>query len=251
MTQDASRATLATSFGQATSAYNTGRPTYPAPAVRWMLGDGEAHVVDVADIGAGTGKLTEGLLAPDRTVVAVDPDAAMLASLAERLPGVRTLVGTGEAIPLPDGSLDALTFGQAWHWVDQAAASREAARVLRPGGSLGLIWNLRDPQIAWVNQLTDIMRASAAERHLADGGPTVGPELGPLESFEHRWTRAMTVDDILAMVTSRSHFITAPADEQADILARARALLTSHPDLASSTTITMPYVTTAYRAIKR
>lgn len=255
---------MATSFGRETAAYNAGRPEYPAAAVRWML-DGPSPpdaaavaavtaITDVADIGAGTGKLTAALaaLAPSRrTLVAIDPDAAMLASLSQRLPDVRTFVGTGESIPLPDASLDAITFGQAWHWVDEPVASRECARVLRPSGVLGLIWNVRDPDVPWVAELTEIMHASEAELHVARGGPHLGPDFSPPELFVERWTRLMTVDEVLAMATSRSYLIAAPADERAQILAGIRAHLATHPALAGREPIEMPYVTTVYRALKR
>jgi ubiquinone/menaquinone biosynthesis C-methylase UbiE len=98
----------------------------------------------VADVGAGTGKLTRVVAGLGAEVVAIDPDAAMLAELAARVPDVPTFVGTGERIPLTDASADAVVFGQAWHWVDPDAASAEVGRVLRPGGVLGLIWNVRD-----------------------------------------------------------------------------------------------------------
>jgi SAM-dependent methyltransferase len=265
-TRPPSRTSLATSFGRETAAYNAGRPEYPAAAVRWMI-EGPApdpartvaDIADIADIGAGTGKLTAALSAllatrpagaPSGSLVAVDPDAAMLASLSQRLPEVRTLVGTGEALPLPDASCDALAFGQAWHWVDEPVASRECARVLRPGGVLGLIWNVRDPDVPWVADLTEIMHASEAELHVARGGPHLGPEFSKPEIFVERWTRLMTVDEVLAMATSRSYLIAAPADERAQILASIRTHLAIHPAVAGREPIEMPYVTTVYRALK-
>src|SRR5690349_24650014 len=141
-------------FGTAAAEYERGRPGYPDTAVAWLL---EGVGGEVADVGAGTGKLTEGVLTAGRTAIAIDPDAGMLERLHGRLPQVRTEVGTAEHLPLPDASVDAVVLGQAWHWVDPVAASAEAARVLRPGGRLGLIWNIRDETVDWVAALTGIM----------------------------------------------------------------------------------------------
>src|SRR4051794_33203052 len=119
----------ATSFGRVADVYDRARPEYPIEAVEWMLDGAGAEVLDV---GAGTGKLSRAVLATGRSVVAVDPDPDMPAELTAREPGVRTMVGSAESLPLPDASADAVVFGQAWHWVDPPAASREIGRVLRP-----------------------------------------------------------------------------------------------------------------------
>ena len=140
----------ATSFGGQAASYEAGRPDYPFDAVAWMLEPLPHGSRRVADVGAGTGKLTRVLVeAPDAEVVAIDPDAAMLAVLRQNVPGVPTFAGTAEALPLPDASVDAVVLGQAWHWVDPVAASAEAGRAVRRGGVLGLVWNLRDDREEW------------------------------------------------------------------------------------------------------
>src|SRR4029079_880649 len=77
------------------------------------------------------------------------------------LPSVRAMAGTAERIPLPDASADALFVGQAFHWFDGPAALAEIARVLVPGGALGLVWNLRDERVPWVAELTVALRGAA------------------------------------------------------------------------------------------
>ncbi|WP_336646001.1 class I SAM-dependent methyltransferase [Microbacterium sp. USHLN186] len=157
----------ATSFGAEAENYEAARPDYPFEAVAWMLERLPEGARRLADVGAGTGKLTRVVVsAGNAEVVAVDPDAAMLAELREQVPSVPTFLGTAESLPLPDAAVDAVVLGQAWHWVDPVAASAEIGRVVRPGGTLGLIWNVRDSHVDWVRRLTEIMHASAAEQML-------------------------------------------------------------------------------------
>lgn len=161
----ATRDEMARSFGAQAGAYERGRPTYPVEAVAWLL-DGVGDAARVADVGAGTGKLTAVVshLMAERggEIIAVDPDAAMLDTLRATLPGTETLVGTAEHVNLPDESVDAVVLGQAWHWVDPVAASAELGRILKPGGTLGLIWNSRDESVQWVARLGGIMQGSNA-----------------------------------------------------------------------------------------
>ena len=238
--------TDATAFGQAAESYDRARPTYPSDAVDLVLGN---HLRQVVDVGAGTGKLTAALTAPGREVVAVDPDEAMLARLRDRVPGVRTLVGTAESIPLPDASADLVTFGQAWHWVDVPAASAEVGRVLRSGGELGLLWNIRDTTTPWVAELGDVMGSSNAERLIEgdDGVRLTGP-FGPLEEQVVGWSMVHDVESLVTLAASRSYVITAEPADRERILAGVRDLALQVAALDG--TITMPYNTHLFRAVR-
>ena len=81
----------------------------------------------------------------------------MLELLTDSLPDTPALLGTAEEIPLPDDSVDAVLVAQAWHWFDPERAIKEVARVLRPGGRLGLVWNTRDERLGWVKDLGRII----------------------------------------------------------------------------------------------
>jgi SAM-dependent methyltransferase len=247
----AGREELSRSFGAVADVYESGRPGYPSEAVAWMLAPvrAEGRVLRVADGGAGTGKLARAAVEFGAQVVAVDPDAAMLAQLRERVHGVPTFVGSAERMPLPAASLDALLYGQAWHWVDPTAAAPEAARVLRAGGVLGLIWNIRDEREPWVRRLTAIMKGSHAEEMLAAGDPPVGRPFGDLERARWRWSQPMTRDALFAMARSRSHVITASAQERARI-EDGLELLCDEIGAVGDDTVELPYVTNAFRALR-
>ncbi|UJP12021.2 class I SAM-dependent methyltransferase [Microbacterium elymi] len=245
----ATREEMSRSFGAAADAYDTGRPEYPAEAVEWLLEPvrADARRPRVADVGAGTGKLTRPLVEADAEVVAIDPDAEMLERLRQSVPGVPTFVGTGEALPLPDAGLDAVVFGQAWHWVDPTAASTEAGRVLRPGGVLGLIWNVRDESTAWVAEMSAIMHGSAAEAMLAAGGPTIASPLGEAEERTWSWKRPMTRATLGDMVHSRSYIITAASGERERIDRELEALF-DRIGAVDGAVIDLPYQTKAFRS---
>ncbi|MFS0732554.1 class I SAM-dependent methyltransferase [Microbacterium sp. 1P10UB] len=245
---------MSTSFGVAADAYQAGRPDYPAAAVRWML---EPVVRDgvrvrVADVGAGTGKLTRIIAETGAEVVAVDPDPDMLTSLQGHVRGVPTFVGTAERMPLPDAAVDAVLLGQAWHWVDVAEASIEIGRVLRPGGVLGLVWNIRDESVPWVAELTRVMHGSHAEEMLAGNGVRVAPPFGVLETQTWTWTRVISRTALRDMVLSRSYIITATDDERARILAGVDELFTANAreDADGGEVVDLPYRTEAFRTLR-
>ena len=129
------------SFGRRADDYERVRPEYPTEAVDLLvsrLGLGSAS--DVLDLGAGTGKLTRPLVERVGRVIAVEPDPDMRRILSRATECFLVLDGRAEAIPLPDRSVDAVVAGEAFHWFATGEALAEMARVLRPGGGLGLIW---------------------------------------------------------------------------------------------------------------
>ena len=112
------------------------------------------NAVDVLDLGAGTGAVTRLLRerVPGK-VVAAEPDARMRAVLVRRVPDVLTVGARAEALPFADDTFDAVAVSSAWHWMDLALTVPEAARVLRPGGRLGVLWNGPARDVEWVAEL--------------------------------------------------------------------------------------------------
>lgn len=245
----ADRAELSTSFGRRAATYERGRPDYPAEAVEWMLEPVAGGRLRVADVGAGTGKLTRALVARGAQTVAVDPDPGMLSALRDAVPGIPTLEGTAERLPLGDASLDAVVLGQAWHWVDPVAASAEVGRVLRPGGVLGLVWNTRDDGVPWVARLTRIMHGSHAEQMMAAGGPEVSAPIGALAHRRWEWSRPMSREGLFAMARSRSYLITADAHELARIEGELAELFDDIGAVGDAL-VELPYRTDAFRGLR-
>lgn len=244
-TDEARRREQATSFGAAADAYERGRPPYPAAAIDWLLPPGAARVLDV---GAGTGKLTRQLAAHGLDVVAVEPLPGMREQLARAVPGIPVHPGTAEDIPLPDRSVDAVLAAQVWHWVDQVRAVPEVARVLVPGGQLGLVWNMRDDRADWVAQLSQILHDPGEGDGSRGGAVAIGPPFGPVQHRTIEWTHRLTRDQLLDMVSSRSYVITMPAAQRADVLAAVGRLADTHPDLAGRAELELPYRTECFRA---
>jgi ubiquinone/menaquinone biosynthesis C-methylase UbiE len=235
-----------TSFGSVAAQYAAFRPSYPDDAVRFLLGEAPRRVLD---LGAGTGLLTERLVAAGHEVVAVDPSAEMLAQLAERLPDVVLHVGAAEAIPLPDDDVDAVVAGQAAHWFDPATAAPEITRVLRTGGVVGLIWNARDERVPWVAALGELL-ADEARGHEAD--QTVVElftrELGATEQcLESGIVQTVTPEQLVAGIATRSYAATMDHDTRQRFLGRVHDLLATHPDTRGRTRLDLPYVTAAHR----
>jgi len=247
-----SNPSLALSFGAGAAGYAAARPTYPAQAVDWLLegltGSSGERRLRVADVGAGTGALTARLVERGLEVVAVDPDAQMLAQLHVDVPGVPTFAGTGERLPLPDASLDLVVLAQAWHWVDPERASAEVGRVLAPGGRLGLLWNRRDESVPWVAALGDLLAPAPHMAQRADA-PQIGAPLVEAERLTtDRWTHDLSPEDVVGLAASRSYVLTAEPAERQRVLDEVRDLLAAHPDTAGRETIPVPYTTTCWRA---
>jgi SAM-dependent methyltransferase len=221
----------ARAFGSRAEDYERARPGWPPDAVAAVLERfGSGTVVDLA---AGTGKLTRVAAEQAGTVIAVEPVEGMRRVLHEQLPHVRTIAGTAEAIPLPDGCIDAVLVGEAFHWFDAARAVPEIARVLRPGGGLAVF--VHEPawkDAAWLDELVEIVRS-----HRIDDGPdheawrkalATDPRFEPPREEEFPYEHPSNRDLIVAEIGSFSSIGSLPPDRLAEVLDACRAVLERH-----------------------
>jgi SAM-dependent methyltransferase len=237
------------SFGSEAARYAQYRPSYPRAAIDYVL---EGLTPQrILDLGAGTGKLTASLIEAAPEVVAVEPDEAMLAELARTVPGATALTGSAEEIPLPDQSVDAIFAGQAYHWFSHPGADRDMARVLRPGGVVGLLWNFPDRNVDWVPKLYQATRDEATSPFSFDPIPLDADLFGtPTES---KVASAHFLDGpagLLNLAHTWSWVITRPAEEQHAIDARLGALIGEYPELQGET-VSIPQQTTVIRYRKQ
>jgi SAM-dependent methyltransferase len=183
----------------------------------------------------------------------------MLAEFRRALPGVRSLSGRAEAIPLPDASVDAVVAGQAMHWFDMTLAAPEIARVLVPGGVLSGLWNVDDDREEWVAGFDAVSGGTA--RATLTSWRTAGEEarvaqhevpglFEPPERAEFLHGQRRTVDSLVATVATHSRLLVMPEAERALILDQIRAYLSTCPE-TSSGEFTLPMVTGVLRAIRR
>jgi SAM-dependent methyltransferase len=216
----------AAGFGAAADVYERARPSYPQEAIEWLVAQtGLGAGRTVVDLGAGTGKLTRLLLPTGAHVVAVEPIAEMRAHIV----GAKVVDGTAESMPFADGSVDVVAVAQAFHWFDHDRALPEIHRVLREGGSLALVWNMRDFDDPLQRGIEDLLvpirkgvpgQAVGAWREPLERSALFGPAV--VGRFEHE--QQFTSDDLCDRVASTSFVATMSAVDREELLVRVRAL---------------------------
>ncbi len=235
-------------FSTAAEAYERGRPGYPEEAVAWIaerLGIGPGK--DVLDLAAGTGKLTRALLPFGARVIAIEPIDEMREQLFAALPDVDAFDGTAESIPLPDESVDAITCGQAFHWFRTDEALREMHRVLRPGGGLALVWNIRDLSDPLQARIQEILAPHGAEvrshRNIEPTELLGGDLFGPVETRSWPYVQRLSRAHLVDRIASTSYIAILDPDTRAEVLSRVLESADGLPE-----PISIPYTTDVYAA---
>lgn len=238
----------ATSFGEAAEEYERWRPSYPAAAVDWLAPKAPARV---ADVGAGTGKLTELLLARGLEVDAVDPDERMLAVLGRNKPAARRHHSSSTRIPVGDGALDAVLVADAWHWFDPEPTITEVRRVLRTGGWLGLVWNVAaEPIESWERALADDSDEYNRKSKASDEGLNTRLshfDSDELEFKQLEWAWEVTPHHLASFRATTSMTIALTPDERAASFEESRSKLQQICDAQGKQAIPLRHIASCIR----
>jgi len=239
-------------YSRSADSYVRGRPDYPPAALDWLRNDlGLEPGRAALELGAGTGKFTRLLIETGAAVTAVEPVGAMLDELRRALPAVFASQGTAQRMPAADASADAVICAQAFDWFASAESLAEIRRVLKPGGKLGLIWNVRDQSVGWVAELTRIMAPYEGDAPRYDHGEwrRIFPAQGFGELHERTFVHSHigpAEQVIVERVASVSFIAALPEETREKVLEDARTLIASTPELAGRDPVAMPYITNAY-----
>ncbi len=224
-------------FGNSAREYELGRPRWPKELIDRVVGElGLTADATVLDLGAGTGKLTRDLVPRFARVIAVEPDDAMREVLEEVVPETEALAGRGDAIPLADGSVDAVFTAEAFHWYASDESVAEIARVLRPGGGLVILWNVEfgDPEPAMGEEVDRVLDVAFAKGGVPGIGkvlsgfwrePIAKAPFAPLGEAEVEQTVTRTRDQWLANMLSVSSIASLPNADREELAALLRELV--------------------------
>jgi SAM-dependent methyltransferase len=224
------RATRSRSFETVAAKYEQHRPDYPEQAPGWAAERlGLERGARVLDVGAGTGKLTRGLVALGFEVLAVEPGGAMLEELRKAVPEAEAFEAPAESIPLPDASVRGSFAGQAFHWFDPARALPELHRVIEPGGGLALLWNWWDERDPLQHELGTLIGYGGHEPYRNDELPGA-PWFRELDRTVVETTEPSSPESLVAYLSTTSMFVTMDADERERRLTEVRAIAARHGD---------------------
>ena len=171
----------------------------------------------VLDVGAGTGKLTRGLVSLGFEVVAVEPGGPMLAQLRVAVPEAEAHEAPAESIPLPAESVDAALAGQAYHWFDRERALPELHRVLGSGGGLVLLWNWWDERDPLQRELGELIGFAGHRPHPEEELPGE-PWFRDLGRTVIDTVEESSPDALVGYLSTVSVFVAADPDERKESL---------------------------------
>jgi ubiquinone/menaquinone biosynthesis C-methylase UbiE len=237
-------------FSDRAQDYARYRPSYPEAAIRTILAcqGSQGQSLAVADIGAGTGISARLMAAQGTRVIAIEPNQAM-AQAATAHPGVAWQTGQAEATGLPSHSVDLVTCFQAFHWFQPDQALPEFHRILRPQGTLALIWNDRDPSEGFSQAYEALVQRMTGDNYLNSenrrsvAAVEASPLFGPFHHSTYRYVQTLDYDELIGRCRSSSYIPkTGPAYEE--LLTGLNQLF--HQWQSDQGTVELLYVTHVY-----
>ncbi len=240
--------------------YDKGRIDYPPESIALLVKTlGLNSKKAVLDLGAGTGKLTKALSKADIRLSAVEPVEEMRLIFAEKFPTVPILSGKAEQIPLPDASQDVVLVGTAFHWFEGKQALNEIARILKANGSLGLIWNIFDGDLPWVQKIRTLLEAPygkgglnlSKEWHKWQQPFHDHPSFSTLEHQTFIFSYRGTVQDVLDRVSSAKIMGTLTETEKKQLMQKVLDILASDPATQGKEVFDIPYRTEVYWSFRK
>jgi SAM-dependent methyltransferase len=240
-------------FGAHADAYERARPAWPEAAAQWLVPEGAELVVE---LGAGTGKLTRAVAGLGVRVVAVEPDPRMLEVL--RGLGLEGVDGSAEAVPFADGVADAVVAGSSLHWFELEQALPEIHRVLRPGGRFGFGWNHRDDRHPAIARMGEVIYAAQARtrgpRWRSRDWPADLTASGLFQDVEHarfEHVHELPREALRDHLMSYSGVAALAEDERRRVCSEVAGLLDSDASVSGGGRLRLPFVVSAYRAMRR
>ena len=217
-------------------AYERGRPSYPPAVLEVADLPSSATVLELA---AGTGRLTRLLCSRFAHVIAAEPDPGMRRFLLANPPDARVVSASADDIPLVPASVDAVFVAQAFHQFDAPRAVTEIARVLRPAGTLILLWNVQagpaEPSLAAVEELLapdwpagwDPLDLGVGYGQRAWNDTVTSAQFGELHRKRLPNRQTVDRDALVAFFGSMGWIALKPEAERLRLLDGVRSLLTS------------------------
>lgn len=154
--------------------YAKHRPSYPEAFIEYLYSKAGFNKDSViADIGSGTGILTQLLLGKGSFVYGVEPNADMRKAAEQELAQYKNFASvnqSAESTGLKDRSVDFVTAAQAFHWFDRQKFKAECQRILKEKGKAVLVWNSRDMSNEFVQKCDELNRAYCPDYKGFSGG---------------------------------------------------------------------------------
>lgn len=239
-------------FSKRVKYYNRYRPRYPADILGMLKSKCSfTQKSVVADVGSGTGILSQLFLGHGNPVFGIEPNAEMRVAGERYLANYarfKSVEGTAEATTLNDGSIDVIVAGNAFHWFDRGPTRDEFIRILKPDGWVALIWNERRLDTPFLAQYEQLLLTYGVDYQQVDHRQISMDELGPFfgEGVEHAMfdnEQTLDFEGLKGRLLSTSYV---PAEGELDCNAMLDALQSVFQSHARGGKVRVEYVTRVF-----